>query len=152
MSEQMSFVYAAFTGHVLSVITSVAPASSPLTAQDLASPTLAVRGAHDSTDTPLTGVRFDLTPDQLNVFTGDKIDAALLGPRSYYFDSQKKQVVALSFLGKALTVTPKAAGVDVDLGSPAIADTNVLIAYAGSDPSKSEVAIGKVSIGTQTTN
>ncbi len=152
MSEQMSFVYVALTGHVLSVITSVGKAATPLTPQDLASSTLSVRFVPDENDHFENKARFYLAPEELGVFMADKIDAALFEPRSYYFDADKKKVQTLPMTSIVKVTSIASSGITVDLGVSAVADTNVLVAYAGSDPSKSEIATGKVTIGTQTTN
>src|SRR5256885_128478 len=129
MSEQMSFVYVQSTGHVVSVITCVAAPKAPLTAADLATPTLMVRNIDD-----VPGQRFDLTPDLLNVFTGDDIAGALREPRGYSWDPVNKRISSLLYSTK-VTATFDSVGITVTLPAASSGPTNVLVAYPGSDPS-----------------
>jgi hypothetical protein len=144
MSEQMSFVYVQSTGHVLSVITCTAASKTPLTSADLATPTLAVRNVDD-----VPGQRFDLTPDLLSVFTGDDITGALLEPRGYSWDDPNKKISSLLYSTK-VTATFDSVGITVNLPAASSGPTNVLVAYPGSNPSKSLVAPGTVANGSQT--
>jgi hypothetical protein len=146
MSEQMSFVYVETTGHVLAVATLVAAPKTPPVAPDLASPTLIVRNLSDP------AARFDLTPDVLAVFTGDPVDAALGDPRGYSWDPAAKQIQSLIYGTKTLGLTLRPSSIDVDLGQISAGATKVLVAYAGSDPSKSEIAPGQVASGSQKTS
>jgi hypothetical protein len=144
MSEQMAFVYVEATGHVLAVVTCVATPKAALTTADLATPTLMVRNLEGASHT-----RFDLTPDLLKVFTGNRLDAALLEPRGYGWDPMAKQIQSLPY-GQEVTATFDAVSITVNLGQKSSGPTKVLVAYPGPAPSKSVVAPGIVADGSQT--
>lgn len=151
MSEQMSFVYVQATRHVLSVLTTLAASKTPPQVTDLASPSLLVRDLPNADPlhkgTVPQGI-FQLTPDLLNVFTGDVISEALINPRGYSWKPDTKDVQALS--GSGVTVASASPGVTVTLPVASSGTTKILAFYAGADPAKSDYIPASIPGGSTT--
>lgn len=146
MSAQMSFVYVKSLGHVLSVVTTIAALKGSFTAADLASPTLLVRNMPDpSTPNTVPDVSFYLTPDQLDVFTGDILDDALKNPRSFWFNPQSKKIEPIPVPTTLTVISSAATGIALALSPSPNPNTPVLVCHPGSDPTKSEVTPGTIS-------
>ncbi len=143
MSVQMSFVFVKSTGHVMAVLTQTAGAE--LQAADVATPSLLVRGLLDGSN--FVDAAFKLTADLLDVFTGDVVEPALMAPRTYTVDKEKKKVSGIGL--SVASVTALSQKITVALPSPAGGPTNIFLACLTADPDKPEIVQSQLS-GTGT--